>query len=268
MAFSTGSFFGRDTNDTSQGYALAAADNSYKYYNNMTWSMWLACIPGTNKDVWGMWEDTASNNRSWLYSIQSDGTFRIILSWDGTSFSLHKTQNAIFTDTWKHVMITFASGTFVCYVNNVAQTLDEVLPWGGGAVPLFSAGQRLLVGSNNPASPTADKTPAGAWNNYSLWSKVLSVAERAELYNSGVPTDLTTHSAYAASCTNWWRMDQSDTAPTLVDTKNGAGSNMTITTAGSTGKFAASGLYIEGTSSASSGGAGPRPFLGIKRMGA
>jgi len=266
LAFSTGSFFGRDTNDTSKGYALTASDNSYKYYNNITWSMWLCCIPGTNKDVWGMWEDTASANRSWLYSVQTDGTFRIILSWDGTNFSLHKTSTAIFTDTWKHIMVTFASGTFICYVNNVVQTLVETLPWSGGAVPLHSAGQRLLVGSNNPAAPTADKTPAGAWYNYSLWNKVLSSAERAELYNNGVPTDLTTHSAYA-SCTNWWRMDQSDTAPTLADTKNGAAA-MTITTSGSSGKFAASGLYIYDPADGTSSGAGIRPFLGTKRMGA
>jgi hypothetical protein len=267
LAFSTGSFYGRDTNDTSKGYALAAADNSYKYYNNITWSMWLCCIPGTNKDVWGMWEDTASANRSWLFSVQTDGTFRLIFSWDGTNFSLHKTSTAIFTDTWKHVMVTFASGTFVCYVNNVAQTLTEVLPWSGGAVALYSAGQRLLVGSNNPAAPTADKTPAGAWNNYSLWNKVLSSAERAELYNGGIPSALPSHSAYATNCTNWWRMDQSDTAPTLADTKNGSGSDMTITTSGSSGRFAASGLYIDDSSSAS-GGAGIRPFLGTKRMGA
>jgi len=239
------------------------ADNaSYKYYDNITWSMWLCCIPGTNKDVWGMWEETG-NDRCWLFSIQTSGTFRLIFSWNGTNFSLHTTATAIFTDTWKHVMVTFASGVFACYVNNVLQTLTEVLPWSGGAVPLHTADQVLLVGSNNPATPTADKTAAGAWNNYSLWNKVLSSGERAELYNGGIPGNLAAHSAYA-NCTNWWRMDHSDTAPTLADTKNGSGSNMTITTSGASGKFAASGLYIEG---AAATGDGPRPFLGVKRMG-
>lgn len=242
MAYSTGSFGQRDTNDTSKGYGMTAADNSYKYYNNITWNMWVCLTPSTNKNLWGMWEE-ATNNRCWLFSTQTNGTFRVIYSWDGTNFSLHTTSGVPFNGSWVMITNTFASGTFNTYFNaGAAQTLNQVIAWGGGAVALHSAGQRLLVGSQNPASPVADKSVGGFLSNYSMWNKVLSAAERTELYNNGVPTNLLNHSA-AANLTNWWPMDQADTAPTLRDAKNGSGSAMTITTSGTSGYFAASGLY-------------------------
>jgi hypothetical protein len=232
----------RETNDTSRGYAKAADDASYKYYNNMTWSWWQMFPPSVNRNIFSMWEDVASNNRSWLFSTQADGTLRTIFSWDGTSFSLHKTATAILDSSWKHVMISFASGVQTVYVNNVSQTMNVTIAWGGGVAALHSANLQLLVGSKNPGTPPADNSPAGNIMNLSMWNVVLNSAQRTELYNLGRPGNLALHSAYA-NCTNWWRCDQSDTAPTLVDSKNGAGSNMTITASGTSGVFAASANY-------------------------
>ncbi len=242
MAFSTKSFYTRITSDSSRGYAKAAADNSYKYYNNMTWSFWVMAGPSINKNLFSMWEDTASNNRSWIFSAQADGTLRTIFSWDGTSFSLHKTATAVFDYSWKHIMISFANGTQTVYVNNVLQTMNQTIAWGGGAAGLYAAGQQVIIGSKNPAAPPIDESPGGAFNNFSMWNVVLNSSQRSELYNNGVPANLASHSAYS-NCTNWWRLDQSDTAPTLVDTKNGSGSNMTITASGTSGAFAASNAY-------------------------
>jgi hypothetical protein len=239
---STGSYYSRETNDSSRAYAKAANDASYKYYNNMTWSMWVQAPPSVNRNIFSMWEDVASNNRSWLFSTQANGTFRTIFSWDGTGFSLHTTSFAIFDNSWKHIIVSFASGVQTVYVNNVLQTQTTTIAWGGGAAGLFAAGQQLLINSKNPATPPIDNSIAGGMNNFSMWNKVLSSTERTELYNLGRPGDLTTHSAYA-NCTNWWRMDQSDSVSTFTDSKNGSGSNMTITASGTSGIFAASANY-------------------------
>ncbi len=239
---STQSFFSRDTNNSMKTYAKAAADNSYKYYNNMTWSMWVALTPGVNKDIWSMWEDVATNNRSWLFSTQDDGTLRIIFSASGTAVSSnYKTTTAIFDYSWKHIVITFASGSFFVYVNNVLQTLSATTPWTAGSVALYSAAQQLLVGSKNPAAPPNDETAGGCYSNFSMWNKVLSTAERTELYNSGRPGTITSHSA-VASLTNWWRMDQTDTAPTLADSV-AAGAAMTISKTGTNSMFNPSDNY-------------------------
>ncbi len=239
MAFSIGSFYSKDTNASIVAYAKAANDSSYKYYNNMTWSMWTSAQPGINKHLWSMWEESG-NNRSWVFSVQDDGTFRIIFSHDGSGLSaLYLTNTAVFNCGWNHIVITFASGTFNVYVNDSLQTLTAIIAWSAGSVALHAAGQQLMVGSLNPASPPIDSSIGGCYSNYSLWNKVLDTGERTELYNSGRPADLSAHSA-VANLTNWWRMDQTDSAPTLADSQNGSGSDMTITTSGANARFAAS----------------------------
>lgn len=242
-AFSTASYFSRDTNATITTYAKAAVDTSYYVYNNMSWSFWHAGQPGTNKNIWSMW-DESTNKRSWLFSNQTDGTFRIIFSHDGTGISAnYKTTVASMDFSWKHYFITFASGTFQVYINNVLQTLSATTTWTAGAVALHAADKQILVGAKNPAAPGADQCPGGCFSNFSIWNKVLSSAERTELYHSGRPGNLATHSAYA-NCTNWWRMDQSDnnSLTTLADTKT-AGAAMTITKTGADAVFNPSGNY-------------------------
>ena len=57
----------------------------------------------------------------------------------------------------------------------------------------------------------------GHTDEASIWSKALSGAEVTELYNSGAPTDLTSHSANA-NLVHWWRNgDLTDTASTIYD---------------------------------------------------
>ncbi len=242
MAFSTGSFFTRDTNDSSHAYAKAASDTSYKYYNNMTWSWWSLHGPGVNHDIFDMWEDASGNSRSWLFSTQADGTFRTIFSWDGSSFSLDKTSNAVFDFSWKNIIVDFNNGVYHVYVNNVLQTLNNTIAWGGGAAGLFAAGKQVMIGARTPSAPDIDGAPGGCFNNFSMWNKVLSSSGRTALYNNGTPGDLTLHPDYA-NLTNHWRLDQTDTAPTLIDSKNGSASNMTITTSGASGIFAPSKNY-------------------------
>lgn len=240
-SFTEGSFYTRVTDDSSHGYAKAAVDTSYRLTNNWTHSFWIMAGPSINKNIFSQWEETG-NKRAFLYSTQADGKFRTIFSWDGTNFSLHKTHTAVFDYSWIHIMVSFASGVQTVYVNNVAQTMDQTIAWGGGAAGLFASDAQVMIGAKNPASPPNDDQPGGCVTNFSMWNKVLSAGERTELYNNGSPKDLSTHSAYA-SCTNWWRCDQSDTAPTLVDSKNGSASDMTITASGTSGVFAASSNY-------------------------
>lgn len=70
----------------------------------------------------------------------------------------------------------------------------------------------------------------GKIDQVSIWNKALSLIEVGELYNSGVPFDISVHSAYA-NCVSWWRMGDGDTYPTILDRKNsnnGTMINMTV----------------------------------------
>lgn len=192
-------------------------------------------MPSATARVIATMFETSTAKRAWHFSILPTGELRFIGSWDGTNFCQIKTASAVADNTWKHYAVSFASGVPVMYINGVLQTQSVTVAWSGGAVAMFSAGVQVMLGGSNPSVPPIDEAPTGAMNNFAMFNKVLSQLEVTELYNSGRPGNLALHSAYA-NCTNWWRMDQSDTAPTLVDSKNGSASNMTITKA-NTGLF-------------------------------
>lgn len=237
---STKSYYTQASQDTSKGYAMAASDASYQYYNDMSWSMWVAAGPGNSKHIWSLWEQVSGNNRSWMFSTQSTGTFRMLFSWNGTSFSLHTTP-VIFDFSWKHIAVTFTNGVMQCYVNGVLQSLTQTIAWGGGAAGLHNPAIAHIIGSHSPSNPPADTGPGGCVSNFSIWNKVLSGAEISEIYNNGTPTNLLTHSA-VANLTNWVRLDQSDSSTTIVDQID-SGANMTITESGTSGYFNQSDNY-------------------------
>lgn len=232
---STKSYYTQQSNDSSHGRAKAASDASYQYYNNMSWSMWLAMGPGNSKHIWSLWEQVSGNNRAWLFSTQTTGAFRMLFSWNGTSFSLHTTPINVLDYSWKHVAVTFTNGVMKCYVNGVLQSLTETIAWGGGAAGMHNPAIEHIIGSHSPSAPPADTSPNGSYSNFSIWSKVLSAAEISEIYNNGTPGNLSAHSA-VANLTNWIKMDQTDSGSTLVDTID-SGANLTITESGTSGQF-------------------------------
>lgn len=231
----------QQSNDTSHGRAKAANHASYQIFNGVSWSFWFAGVPGNSKHIWSLWEQVSGNNRSWMFSTQTDGTLRCLFSWDGTNFSLHKTATAHCDTSWKHVVFTFNNGVFNCYVNGVLQTLNQTIAWGGGSNRLHNPAIEHIIGGHSPSTPPSDTSPAGAVTNFTIWSKVLSQAEVTELYNSGTPFAPTSHSA-TANNTNWVRADQTDSGTTLVDQKTSS-ANMTITTSGTSGVFSKGNNY-------------------------
>jgi hypothetical protein len=248
MANSTKSFYTQHTADSSRAYALAADHSSYKHYGPISWSMWLQSGPGNSKHVWSMFETSTGNKRSWLISSRTDGAIRLLLSPDGSASSQHRTPTGVLDFSWKHVVWTFNNGTVTAYVNGASVTVTDIVAWSYGSVGLHAAGVQHIINGTNPSSVPIDQAFGGNVQNFSLWSKVLTLAEVQEIYNNGTPTDLSAHSAYAF-CTNWYRMDQTDTAPTLVDSKAGSGANLTITVSGTTGVFSQSLSYPRQNSS-------------------
>lgn len=246
MSLSTASFYSMTTTNSSRNYAKAANDSSYQYYNNMSWSMWTAMGPTTNHTIWGMWETVSGAKRAWLFSTQANGTFRIIFSWNGTNFSLMTTVNAVFDFSWINIIVTFSNGVPLVYVNNVLQTLSTSIAWGGGAAGINAANVQHMIGGFDPSNTPIDGQFTGCFNNFSLWNTVLTAQDRADIYNGGLPTDLSMH-ASVANLTNWIRADQSDTAPTLVDQIVPA-ANMTITKSGTTQIFNQTNQNVQVTS--------------------
>ena len=68
----------------------------------------------------------------------------------------------------------------------------------------------------------------GSIDELALFNTALTQSDVTAIYGSGVPTDLSTYS----SLTNWWRMGDSDTFPTLSDNKGSNNGTMTNMTSG------------------------------------
>ena len=68
----------------------------------------------------------------------------------------------------------------------------------------------------------------GAIDETSFFNTALTQSDVTAVYGSGVPTDLSTYS----SLTNWYRMGDSDTFPTLSDNKGSNNGTMTNMTSG------------------------------------
>lgn len=223
---SSQSFFSLVTDSSSQVYAKASLSSSYELYNNVSWSMWGMWQP-SGEECFSKWESITGNNRSWLFSTQADQTFRIIASWDGTNFCLLKTTNPILDFSWHHYVITFSDGVFLLYIDNVLQTFQVIIPWSGGNSMFATSGVPVMIANLDPSAPDADSTAGGCYSNFSIWNKVLTTDDITALYNGGVPADLTAHPSHA-NLKNWWRMDQSDTPPTLTDSVGAAHAAITV----------------------------------------
>ena len=128
------------------------------------------------------------------------------------------------TNTWE--MWTYSvdrSGNAIWYKNGAnpnSKTVSSISgSFGGGSGTIFRFGRNEASSYNF----------AGNLDEISIWSKALSASEIADLYNSGVPTDLLT-SAPAANLINWFRMgDPGGTGsyPTISDAKGSIDMTMT-----------------------------------------
>ena len=71
------------------------------------------------------------------------------------------------------------------------------------------------IGGMNPGT---NQTFRGKLDEVSIWTKALTTADVTAIYNSGTPTDLSTHVS-ASNLLSWWRMGDNDggTGTTVTD---------------------------------------------------
>lgn len=126
--------------------------------------------------------------------------------------------------TWNHVVFKWLGGSnnnqTRMYLNGV---LSAIIPSVGSMVTSWLTANNLEIGR--------------AYSNYfvgnidevSLFNKALSDSEVAELFNAGTPIDPST-SSVAGNLTNWYRMGDGDTFPTITNNamvgENGTMTNM------------------------------------------
>jgi hypothetical protein len=168
---------------------------------------------------------TIANQVVWLYS---SGGYRDYISFtqrtDGTlSFSSAdggSTRWRVVTDSavvsngvWTHIVFSFDGSNGIIYVNGsaVAQTYEVTTNTTWWWDDLTPTKQRLGIFRVN--GYTAQQRYYGNIEEQSVFTTALSLMEVSAIYNSGLPTDLSSESNILA----WYRMGDGDTAPTLTD---------------------------------------------------
>ena len=174
-----------------------------------------------------MWFNTSSSNVMYAithgsgseikYYIQLYAPIDRILLFlaDGSSANIALSNTQVFDDgQWHHLAFTTDGTT----------TADKVIVYFDGS-PLTNKATLLNTGIR---SVTTDlfigKIPntgrfVGNMDEIALFNSELSQSDITAIYNSGVPTSLSSYS----SLVSWWRCGDGDTSPTLTD--NGSGGN-------------------------------------------
>lgn len=129
----------------------------------------------------------------------------------GGTFGLNLLSNTNLTiGTRHHVCLTLdRDGNGVMYLDGVNDGQGAML---GNGIDVNDA-LTYFLGQGDGGTHYAGDT-----DEVSLWRKNLSLTEVSEIYNSGVPNDLSQHSA-ETDLISWWRMGDGDAFPTIADNK-------------------------------------------------
>ena len=118
-------------------------------------------------------------------------------------------------NVWSHVAVTRTSGVLQLYTNGVAFS-------GTSTQSNVIGSQTYNIGRY---SPTSGFPFTGNIDETSIFNTALTQTDITNIYNSGVPTSLSTYS----SLISWWRMGDGSTFPTINDetgSNNGTMTNM------------------------------------------
>ena len=156
---------------------------------------------------------------------------RIILQYGTTNNNLKLSTpvgSVSSTDGWQHFLITYDGGTtgassgdisnyysrFAIYIDGVAQTTTNTNSNFGITTAL--TGQNFRVGRYNTSSYMRNSCKV---DELAIWDSDQS-ANVSDIYNSGVPFDLST---LTTPPEHWWRMGDGDTYPNLQDSGDTGG---------------------------------------------
>jgi predicted phosphodiesterase len=199
-------------------YGIANHDDSLNFgRNNFGISFWMKANSG------GTGFQALISKINDLYSSSGGAGWAIYLNSSGRlSIAVQDTNNGdppeyTFSDTnyrddlWHHVVWNYNFSTGVCsyYVDGVALTSDTGTTFAGN----FDTTYPLMVGMGYNKGAAKDLPFNGLLDEISIHNEPLSSETITDMYNEGVPTDLSGDGTLIA----WWRMGDSDTFPAITD---------------------------------------------------
>jgi hypothetical protein len=206
--------------DGSNDYATGGAILSYEYTNAFSFALWMKV--NSFSDYVLTKRGGSSTFRGYSIFVDSSRKLEFCLCNDfgsGAEIRVNSLQD-IGTVSWRHVVFSYsgnglASGLLMV-IDGVSEAFNVQLD-ALAAGTIITTAQFNLSGRTNGGAAEFN----GRLHQVGAYNKALSLVEAQEIYNGGVPVDLTTLST-SGNLTNWWKMGDGDTFPTLLDS---AGSN-------------------------------------------
>ena len=126
-----------------------------------------------------------------------------------SSWVFAESNSTMNTSQWYHLAGTWNGSTVTLYVNGTAQT---------------TTGSATTIGYNTDFPATIGRYTSnyfqGLIDEVAFFNSALSASDITTMYNSGVPTDIT-----SLSPVGWWRMGDNDSGTGTTITDQGSGSN-------------------------------------------
>jgi len=190
--------------------------NAFSYTNNLSVFCWVSTRNlSSNTSVFSKW-NAGIAQRSWAIWITAGGKLRVAISADGgTTNQKDYTNNAAGTvenNGWHLVGFTFASNVLKLYVDGAEVTTSKgtdptVNAIHAGTTDIWMGKDRNFSYAYFP----------GKIDEPTIWTgTVLSGADVAALYNSGIPSNPSTLSL-SGTLAHWWRLGDGDDATTVYD---------------------------------------------------
>jgi hypothetical protein len=196
--------------DGSNDYVSVAHDSSLNTTTAFTLSAWVKYTSGT---LAGYPQILSKRHSNTGYQFNIDNNGRLLFGVDATSFVT--SSSVITAGTWNHVAVTWTSGTgaVAFYLNGAADGT------GTGKTSMTSNTGALEIGHN----PNFTNWYAGLMDEVAVFNSALSSSNISAIYNSGVPTDLSSYSPVG-----WWRFEEGS-GTSVENTANPGTSDGTLT---------------------------------------
>lgn len=123
----------------------------------------------------------------------------------------HIFDTALTAASWQFICFTYSGGSDISGASVYRNAVKNTTSPSGSLSGTMLQGQPFYLGQRNNSFGFY----SGKMDEVSIWDKELTQAEITELYNNGVPTDVSNHSA-SGNLQSWYRID-GDTIPSLTD---------------------------------------------------
>ena len=200
-------------------------------HNNFTptasgfaWSVWFYFESGVDvrqQRIHSKAPTSGSTGFEWQFTIASNSKPRLFLYFGGTASASAQggrirfdIDTTVSTGNWYHVVFSWDGGVGT----------GAITGWLNGSIATHGSGATAGQVGDGTTTVVNDTKPlhvARSINNYgevyideySLFSTELNNTQVGAIYNSGVPTDLSSH----AGLVGYWRMGEDDTGSTITD---------------------------------------------------